>query len=125
MVHRSRRPEALAVARVDRQLPAYGADGHRACGSVRRTAFTDLRSSKGIEAGDAYVTQAPDIEDDDPSDVLRRVQAGMSAARLSVPLDEQVEVVGEQFYPKQSASWPPVCLCRQYRYSAPGLAMML
>jgi hypothetical protein len=43
MVRRSRGPGALAVARVDRQLPAHGADGHRACGSVRRTGFTDLR----------------------------------------------------------------------------------
>lgn len=43
MVRRSRGPGALTVARVDRQLPAHGADGHRACGSVRRTAFTDLR----------------------------------------------------------------------------------
>jgi hypothetical protein len=45
--------------------------------------------------------QGSDVEDEDPSDVLRRVQAGMSAAKLSVPLDEQIEVVGEQFYPKE------------------------
>jgi len=58
-------------------------------------------TSKGIEVGDAYATRAPETEDEDPSDVLRRVQAGMSAAGLSVPLDEQIEVVGEQFYPKE------------------------
>jgi HIRAN domain len=45
--------------------------------------------------------RVPDVEDKDPSDILRRVQAGMSAARLSVPLDEQIEIVGEQFYPKE------------------------
>ena len=58
-------------------------------------------TSKGAEDGDACSATVPDIEDEDPSDILRRVQAGMSAARLSVPLDEQIEVVGEQFYPKE------------------------
>jgi len=43
----------------------------------------------------------PEVEDDDPSDILRRVQAGMSAARLSVPIDEQIEIVGEHFYAKE------------------------
>jgi hypothetical protein len=59
------------------------------------------QTSRGIEAGEAYDARGPDVEDEDPSDILRRVQAGMSAARLSVPLDEQIEVVGEQFYPKE------------------------
>lgn len=60
------------------------------------------QTSGGIEAGDAYAARVPDVEDDeDPSDTLRRVQAGMSSARLSVPLDEQIEIVGEQFYPKE------------------------
>jgi hypothetical protein len=59
-------------------------------------------TSRGVEVGDAYAARVPDVEEDeDPSDILRRVQAGMSAARLSEPLDEQVEVVGEQFYPKE------------------------
>jgi hypothetical protein len=58
-------------------------------------------TSTGVEAGKAYAARVPDTEDEDPSDILRRVQAGMSAARLSVPLDEQIEVVGEQFYPKE------------------------
>jgi hypothetical protein len=58
-------------------------------------------TSRGVEVGDAYAARVPDVEEDeDPSDILRRVQAGMSAAGLSVPLDEQIEVVGEQFYPK-------------------------
>jgi hypothetical protein len=39
--------------------------------------------------------------DDDPSDVLRRVQSEMVSANLDLPLDEQVEVVGEQYYPKE------------------------
>ena len=58
-------------------------------------------TSRGVEVADAYAAGMLDVEDEDPSDVLRRVQAGMSAARLSVPLDEQIEVVGEQFYPKE------------------------
>lgn len=59
-------------------------------------------ASKGVEVGDAYAARVLDVEDDeDPSDILRRVQAGMSAAGLSVPLDEQIEIVGEQFYPKE------------------------
>jgi hypothetical protein len=59
------------------------------------------KTSKSVEGGDAYTARVPDIEDEDPSDILRRVQAEMSAATLSVPLDEQIEVVGEQFYPKE------------------------
>ncbi|HZI75212.1 MAG TPA: HIRAN domain-containing protein [Gemmatimonadales bacterium] len=39
--------------------------------------------------------------DDDPSDVLRRVQSEMVSANLDLPLDEQVEVVGEQYHPKE------------------------
>ena len=60
-----------------------------------------FETSRAVEVGDAYATRVPDVEDEDPSDILRRVQAGMSAARLSVPLDEQIEIVGEQFYPKE------------------------
>ena len=72
--------------------------------AVRSTAPLSQPSetSTGAEVADAYAAGIPDVvEDEDPSDVLRRVQAGMSAARLSVPLDEQIEVVGEQFYPKE------------------------
>ena len=73
--------------------------------AVRSTAPLSQPSetSTGAEVTDAYAAGMPDVEveDEDPSDVLRRVQAGMSAARLSVPLDEQIEVVGEQFYPKE------------------------
>jgi hypothetical protein len=58
-------------------------------------------TSRDVKAGDTYAVRVPDIEDEDPSDILRRVQAGMSAAGLSVALDEQIEVVGEQFYPKE------------------------
>jgi hypothetical protein len=58
-------------------------------------------TSRDVEVGDAYAACVPDVEDEDPSDILRRVQARMSAARLSVPLDEQIEIVGEQFYPKE------------------------
>jgi HIRAN domain len=58
-------------------------------------------TSGGVEIGDAYAARVPDVDDEDPSDILRRVQAGMSAARLSVPLDKQIEIVGEQFYPKE------------------------
>ena len=39
--------------------------------------------------------------DDDPSDVLRRVQSEMVPVKLDLPLDEQVEVVGEQYHPKE------------------------
>lgn len=39
--------------------------------------------------------------DDDPSDVLRRVQSEMVPANLDLPLDEQVEAAGEQYYPKE------------------------
>ena len=73
--------------------------------AVRSTAPLSQPSetSTGAEVTDAYAAGMPDVEveDEDPSDVLRRVQAGMSAARLSVPLHEQIEVVGEQFYPKE------------------------
>jgi hypothetical protein len=58
-------------------------------------------TSRGVEVGDAHPARGVDVDDEDPSDILRRVQAGMSAARLSVPLDEQIEIVGEQFYPKE------------------------
>jgi len=72
--------------------------------ALRSTAPSSQPSetSRGVEVGDAYAARMPDVdEDEDPSDILRRVQAGMSAARLSVPLDEQIEIVGEQFYPKE------------------------
>ena len=72
--------------------------------ALRSTAPSSQPSetSRGVEVGDAYAARMPDVdEDEDPSDILRRVQAGMSAARLSVPLDEQIEVVGEQFYAKE------------------------
>jgi hypothetical protein len=60
----------------------------------------------------------------EPGKLLELARAGrQSDSDLTVA--ELLEVVGEQFYPKQSASCPPVCPCRQYRYSAPGLAMML
>jgi hypothetical protein len=45
--------------------------------------------------------EGPASADDDPSDILRRVQREMKAADLDLPLDEQVEVVGEQYYPKE------------------------
>jgi len=53
-----------------------------------------------VEVGRAYGAHFPDVEDEDPSDILRRVQDGMSAARLSAALDEQIEIVGEQFFPQ-------------------------
>jgi hypothetical protein len=58
-------------------------------------------ASTSVEVGNGYAAMEPDTEDEDPSEVLRRIQAGMSAAGLSVPLDEQIEVVGEQFYAKE------------------------
>jgi hypothetical protein len=58
-------------------------------------------TSMAVKAGHVYAVGVPPVEDEDPSDILRRVQAGMSAARLSVPLDEQIEIVGEQFYAKE------------------------
>ena len=88
-------------AQVDRQLRAKGADWHRARAPVHRAAFTTLRDQQGRRGSDAYAARVPDVEDEDPSDILRRIQAGMSAAGLSVPLDEQIEIVGEQFYPKE------------------------
>jgi hypothetical protein len=39
--------------------------------------------------------------DEDPGDVLPRVQSEMVSANLDLPLDEQVEVAGEQYYPKE------------------------
>jgi hypothetical protein len=39
--------------------------------------------------------------DDDPSDILRSIQREMVPASLDLPLDEQVEVAGEQYYPKE------------------------
>jgi hypothetical protein len=39
-------------------------------------------TGRTAEADDAYAASAPGAEDEDPSDVLRRVQAGMSPARL-------------------------------------------
>ena len=40
--------------------------------------------------------------DEDPSDILRRMQREMELDRpRQWPLDEQVEVVGEQFYAKE------------------------
>jgi hypothetical protein len=54
-----------------------------------------------VAATNAPAARTPDVEDGDPSDILRQVQAGMSAAGLSAPLDEQIEIVGEQFYPKE------------------------
>jgi len=67
--------------------------------ALRSTALPSQASetSRGVEVGDAYGARVPDGEDEDPSDILRRVQAGMSAARLSVPLDEQIEIVSELF----------------------------
>lgn len=58
-------------------------------------------TSRDLGVDHAYWVRLPPVEDEDPSDILRRVQAGMAAARLSVPLDEQIEVVGEQFYAKE------------------------
>ena len=49
----------------------------------------------------ATATPAPETVDDDPSDILRRVQREMEWTDLDRPLDEQVEVVGEQYYPKE------------------------
>src|SRR5262249_7547590 len=71
--------------------------------ALRSTALPSQASetSRGVEVGDAYGPRGPAGEDGEPTDILRRVQAGMSAARLSVPLDEQIEIVGEQFYPKE------------------------
>ena len=71
--------------------------------ALRSTALPAQPSetSRDVEVGDAYAARVPDVEDEDPSDILRRVQAGMLAARLSVPLDEQIEIVGEQFCPKE------------------------
>ena len=71
--------------------------------ALRSTALPAQPSetSRDVEVGDAYAARVPDVGDEDPSDILRRVQAGMSAARLSVPLDEQIEIVGEQFCPKE------------------------
>jgi hypothetical protein len=40
--------------------------------------------------------------DEDPSDVLRRVQNEMVSANLDLSLDEQVEVVGGQYHPKET-----------------------
>jgi hypothetical protein len=39
--------------------------------------------------------------DEDPSDILRRVLRDLEWADPDRPLDEQVEVVGEQYYPKE------------------------
>ena len=75
-------------------------------------------TSTGAEVADAYAAGVPDVEDEDPSDLLRRVQAGMSAAKLSEPLDEQIEVVGEQFYLKKSASCSVSAACRSRRRAA-------
>lgn len=70
MVRRSRGPGALAVARVDRQLPPM--DPTVTVPAVRSAALPSQISGtgKGIEVGDAYATRAPDSEDDDPSESL-------------------------------------------------------
>ena len=50
----------------------------------------------------ATTTRAMSVSmDEDPGDVLRRVQSEMMSANLDLPLDEQVEVAGEQYYPKE------------------------
>jgi hypothetical protein len=59
-----------------------------------------FETSRDVTAGDAHA-RVPAVEDEDPSDVLRRVQAGMSATRLSVLLDEQIEIVGGSSIPRK------------------------
>lgn len=49
----------------------------------------------------ATVAATPPSTDEDPSDILRRVLRDLEWADLDRPLDEQVEVVGEQYYPKE------------------------
>jgi hypothetical protein len=43
----------------------------------------------------------PPPADEDPSDVLRRVQGQLEPANLALPLDELIEVTGEERYPKE------------------------
>jgi hypothetical protein len=70
--------------------------------ALRSAAQLSLPSetSGGVAAG-THAALPPDVQEEDPSDILRRLQAGMSAAPLSVPMDEQIEVAGEQFYSKE------------------------
>jgi HIRAN domain len=103
---------------MDRQLRANQADGHRARARSTAPPSQPSKTSRGVEVGDAYTARVPDVEDEDPSDILRRVQAGMSAARLSVPLDEQIEIVGEQFYPQGN---PQAVPCVRHANHSGGL----
>ena len=61
-----------------------------------------VQAVSAVAAGPPAASHAgPASVDDDPSDILRRVQSEMKPADLDLPLDEQVEVVGEQYYPKE------------------------
>jgi hypothetical protein len=75
---------------------------------LRSTALVSQPSetSRDVKVGDAYAARVPAVEDEDPSDILRRVQAGMSAARLSVPLVEQIEIVGRSAQSPDSDTSP-------------------
>jgi hypothetical protein len=85
----------------DKYAPIEATAPVPAARSIVPRSQTSQITSTSVGAADAYAAAVPDIEDEDPSDILRRIQAGMSAAELSVPLDEQIEVVGEQFYAKE------------------------
>jgi Protein of unknown function (DUF2510)/HIRAN domain len=55
-----------------------------------------------VAAAPAVATRAAPVPgDEEPSDTLRRVQSQMVPADIDLPLDEQIEVVGEQFHAKE------------------------